>query len=72
MFQDKTGAFSSDHFRLGRYLGLSIDTGPALQAKIIEEVGQVLHWSLHQALTQEEWEQEECKNEHSLFMESLH
>ena len=41
-------------------------------AKIIKENGQVLHRSMHHALTQEEWEQEECKAEHSSFMESLH
>ena len=28
--------------------------------------------STYKALTQEEWEWEECKNEHSLFIESLH
>ena len=33
----------NDHFTLGRYLGLSIDIGPALMAKVINENGQVLH-----------------------------
>ena len=41
-------------------------------AKIIKEKGQVLHRSTYQALTQDEWEQDECKNKCSLFMESLH
>ena len=27
---------------------------------------------MYQALTQDEWEWEGCKNEHSFFMESLH
>ena len=33
---------------------------------------QVLHRSTYQALTQDEWEWEECKQEHSFFMEYLH
>ena len=64
--------YSNDQFRLSRHLGLSIDIGPALMAKIIKEKGPVLHKSMHQALTQDEWEQEKCKAECSLFMESLH
>ena len=50
----------------------SIDIGPALVAKIIKENSQVFYKSPYKALTQEEWEQGECKNECSLFMESLH
>ena len=64
-------AYPNDHFRLGRYLGPSIDIGPVLVAKIIKENSQVLHRSVFQSLTQEEWEEEECKNEHNSFMESL-
>ena len=64
--------YPNDHFRLGRYLGLSIDIGPALMAKIIKESCQVLHWSTYQALTEDEWEWEEYKQECSSFMESLH
>ena len=64
--------YSDDHFKLGRYLGPSTDLGPALMAKIIKENGQILHRFMYQALTQEEWEWEEYKTEHTLFMESLH
>jgi hypothetical protein len=55
-----------------RYLGPSIDIGPALMAKIIKENGQVLHGSIYQALSPDENKQEQCKNKLSLFMESLH
>ena len=72
IFQDKTRAYPNDHFRLGRYLDLSIDIGPALTMKVIKNNGQVVHRSTYHALTQDEWELEECKNECSLFMESLH
>ena len=53
--------YPDDHFELGRYLGPSIDIGPALTAKIIKENGQVLYRSVYRALVQEEWGQEECK-----------
>ena len=47
MFQDETAPYPNDHFKLGRYLGQSIDIGPILMAKIIKENGQVLHWSMY-------------------------
>ena len=59
MFQDKTVPYPNDHFRLGRYLSLIIDIGPALMAEIIKENGQVIHRSTYQAQTQDEWEWEE-------------
>ena len=71
MFWDETGAYPNNQFRFGKYLGLSIDIGTALMVKIITEIDHVLHRSAYQALTQEEWEYEECKNECSSFMESL-
>ena len=43
MFWDKTAAYPNDHFRLDRYLGLSLDIGPALMVKIIKENSLVLH-----------------------------
>ena len=43
--------YPDDHFRLGKYLGPSIDIGPALMAKIIKENGQVLQRFMYQALT---------------------
>ena len=65
-------AYPNDHFRLGRCLGQDISIDPALMAKIIKQNGQVLRKSMYQALTQDEWEWQECKNECSLFMKSLH
>ena len=68
MFWDET----APHFSLGRYLGLSIDIGPTLMANNIKEKCQVLHRSKFHALSQDEWEQEECKLKCSSFMESLY
>ena len=58
--------YPGHHFKLGRYLGLS------MMAKIREENGQVLHWLTYQALTQDKWKSDECKQEPSSFMKSLH
>ena len=63
MFQDEAVSYPNDHFRLGRYLGLSVHIGPALMVKMIKENGRVLHRSMYQTPTQEEWEWEECKAE---------
>ena len=72
MSKKETAPYPNDHFRLGRYLGLGINVSPFLITKIINENGQVLHRSKYQALTQKEWEWEECKAKHSSFVESLY
>ena len=72
VLQEKTAPYPDNYFRLGRYLGLIINIGPAKMAKIIKENGQVLYRSIYQALTQDKWEQAQCKAEFSLFMEFLH
>ena len=53
MFHDNMTPYPDALFRLGKYLGLSIDIGPVM-VKIIEENGQGFHQSMYQALTQEE------------------
>ena len=47
--------YLDDHFKLGRYLGLSVDIGPAMTAKIKKQTRQVVHRSKYQPLTQDEW-----------------
>ena len=71
MFQDDMASYPDDHFRLGRYLGLSIDIDLTLVAKIIKANHQVLHRSTYQTLTQGEWKQEECKVESSCSWSSV-
>ena len=39
---------------MGRYLGPSIDVGPALTAKILKQNGEVVHRSTYRGLTPEE------------------
>ena len=41
---------------LGRYLGPSMDIGPAMTAKILKPNGQVVHRSTLRPLTRDEWE----------------
>ena len=54
------------------YLGPCRVIDLAMMAKIIKENGQIFHMAMYQALTQDKWEQEECKAEHSSLMELLH
>ena len=53
--------YPNDHFRLGRYLGPSIDIGPALMAMIIKKSSQVLHRSMYQTLTQDDGNRKSAK-----------
>ena len=46
--------FPEDKVVLGRYLGPSINVGPALTAKLLKSNGQVMHWSLYQPLLPDE------------------
>ena len=43
MLRDLTVSFPEDKIFLGRYLGLSIDIGPATTVKIMNSNGEVLH-----------------------------
>ena len=70
MSWDKMASYLDDHFKLGRYLGPSIDVGLAMTAKIWKENGQILHKSTHQALTWDEWDRDKCKDK-CRFMESV-
>ena len=42
-FRDTAMQFPEDDLVLGRYLGPSIDVGPALTAKILKSNGEVVH-----------------------------
>ena len=44
-FQDSSIPFPEDQWGLGRYLGPSIDIGPAMTAKLLRANGQVVHRS---------------------------
>ena len=71
IFQDKIAPYLDDHFKLGRYLGPSIDVCPAMMAKILTKNSQVLHRSTYHALTQEDWGSEESKEKSRTFMKSV-
>ena len=53
-FRDTAVSYPDDREVLGRYLGPSIDVGPAMTAKILKENGQVVHRSTYRPLTQDE------------------
>ena len=46
--------FPEDKVELGRYLGPSMNVGPALTAKLLKANGQVVHWSTYRPLTPDE------------------
>jgi hypothetical protein len=51
MFRDTSVSFPGDKLVLGRYLGPSIDVGPAMTAKILKANGVVIHRSIYRSLT---------------------
>ena len=53
-FRDTVVSFPEDKLVLGRYLGPSIDVGPALTAKILKQNGEIVHRSTYRGLTPEE------------------
>ena len=44
-FGDTAVTYPGDKVVLGRYLGPSMNVGPALTAKMLKANGQVMHWS---------------------------
>ena len=72
IFWYKIAAYPDNHFGLGRYWEPTIDVGMTMSAKIIKENGQVLHRLTYQALTWDEWDREECKDESRSLMELLY
>jgi hypothetical protein len=59
MFRDTSVSFPGDKLVLGRYLGPSIDVGPAMTAKILKANGVVIHRSIYRSLTDVEQVSEE-------------
>ncbi len=53
-FRSTTVSFPEDPLVLGKYLGPSIDVGPAMTAKILTPTGEVVHRSTYRLLTPEE------------------
>ena len=70
-FRDTPASFPTPKMQLGRYLGPSIDVGPAMTAKILKANGQVVHRSTYRALTEDEWASSEEANERAAFNKSV-
>ena len=56
-FRDTKAPFPDTKYALGRYLGPSIDVGPAMTAKMLKANGQLLHRMTYHALTDRELRQ---------------
>ena len=50
--ESKLVAFPDENAMLGQYLGVAIDVGPAMTAKILKAIGQVVYHSTYQGLTE--------------------
>jgi hypothetical protein len=53
-FYDSEAPFPDDKMVTGRYLGPSLDVGPAMTAKILKQNGERIHRSTYRALTDDE------------------
>lgn len=66
-FWDTSVSFPDDKEILGRYLGPSIDIGPAMTAKILKKNGQVVHRSTYRAVTADEMKDPKMQEEMKAF-----
>jgi hypothetical protein len=66
-FRDTVVAYPDNKLVLGRYLGPSVDIGPAMTAKILKETGHVANRSTFRALTQDEWDDPKEKEARAAF-----
>ena len=71
MFRDTTIKFPDEKAQLGRYLGPSIDVGPAMCAKILKANGEVVYRSTYSPLTEDQINDPEHKQWRNLFNESV-
>ena len=67
MFRDTSAAFPDSKEVLGRYLGPSIDIGPAMSAKILKANAEVVHRSTYRSLTEQELVDDNHKKERDAF-----
>jgi hypothetical protein len=66
-FWDGEAKFPEPREVLGRWLGPSLDVGPAMTAKIIKSNGKVMHLSSYRKLNPEELVDEEETQKRTLF-----
>jgi hypothetical protein len=56
LYHDSAISFPEDKLVLGRWLGPSIDVGPAMTGKILKNNGNTCHVSTYRPLTKEEYQ----------------
>ena len=54
MFRDEPVKYPDDNPVLGRFLGIAIDVGPAMTAKLLKSNGEVIYWSTYRGMTDTE------------------
>ena len=71
MFYESAVRFPEDKMVLGRWLGPSLDTGPAMTGKVLKANGQVVHVSTYWALTESEYKPDVVKENMTLYTNSI-
>jgi hypothetical protein len=71
-YVDVPASYPEPKEALGRWLGPSLDIGPAMTAKIIKMNGQIIYSSSHRGLTELEQQDREQIKEQDAFMTALH
>jgi hypothetical protein len=66
-FRDTAAKLPVSKIQLGRYLGASIDIGPAMARKILKKNGSVMYRTSVRPLTQDEIQSPSEKKEHEEF-----
>ena len=72
MYHDSAISFPEDKLILGRWLGPSIDVGPAMTGKILKNNGNTRHVSTYRPLTKEELEDPVKQNQMNQFNIDIH
>ena len=71
MYHDSAIRFPDDKLVLGKWLGPSIDIGPAMTGKILKANGNTRHVSTYRALTQEEREDPRLQLQMNDFLKNI-
>ena len=72
MYRYKSVPYPNNQNYSGRYLGLTIDIGPAMTKKILRSNVDVVYHSTLQSLTQDEWSDPNFKRQLQEYNETLY
>lgn len=71
MWYDREAAFLESKEKLGRWMGPSLDIGPAMTAKILKDNGQILYLTSHRCLTDLEYQDPVMTKQRKMYTTAL-